>query len=47
MEAIREVAARMGTAVTAIGRVRAGEGVVLLDEASREILAARKGYTHF
>lgn len=46
-EAIHEVAARAGTAVTAIGRVRAGEGVVLLDEAGREIPAARKGYTHF
>jgi thiamine-monophosphate kinase len=33
--------------VTEIGRVEAGEGVVLLDGAGREIAVSRKGYTHF
>jgi thiamine-monophosphate kinase len=35
------------TPVTAIGRVEAGAGVVLLDAAGREILVPRPGFTHF
>jgi thiamine-monophosphate kinase len=34
-------------AITEIGRVVAGQGVVLLDEAGREIRVDRLGYTHF
>jgi thiamine-monophosphate kinase len=40
-------AARSGVAVTEIGRVVAGEGVVLLDAAGCEIALSRAGYTHF
>jgi thiamine-monophosphate kinase len=44
---VANVAARSGVAVTEIGRVAAGEGVVLLDALGREITLARSGYTHF
>ncbi|HVT26345.1 MAG TPA: thiamine-phosphate kinase [Rhizomicrobium sp.] len=40
-------AARDAAAITEIGRVVAGQGVALLDEAGREIAVSRKGYTHF
>ncbi|HEY4125320.1 MAG TPA: thiamine-phosphate kinase [Rhizomicrobium sp.] len=40
-------AARDTTAITEIGRVVAGQGVALLDDAGHEIAVARKGYTHF
>jgi thiamine-monophosphate kinase len=40
-------AARDTTAITEIGRVSAGKGVVLLDDRGGEIEVARKGYTHF
>lgn len=40
-------AARDSTAVTEIGRVRAGEGVVILDGSAHEIAVARPGYAHF
>jgi thiamine-monophosphate kinase len=40
-------AARSGVAVAEIGRVKAGEGAVLLDAQGREIVLARSGYTHF
>lgn len=40
-------AARDAAAITEIGRVVAGRGVALLDEAGREIPVDRKGYTHF
>lgn len=40
-------AARGAAAITEIGRVVAGKGVVLLDEAGREIPVDRKGYAHF
>ena len=40
-------AARDAAAITEIGRVVTGQGVVLLDEAGREIAVDRKGYTHF
>jgi len=40
-------AARDAAAITEIGRVVAGQGVCLLDDAGREIVMDRKGYTHF
>jgi thiamine-monophosphate kinase len=40
-------AARDAASVTEIGRVRAGSGVVLLDDSGREIAVMRPGYTHF
>jgi thiamine-monophosphate kinase len=36
-----------GCAVTEIGAVEAGSGVVLLDSFGREIPVSRKGYRHF
>jgi thiamine-monophosphate kinase len=44
---VAELAKQSGTAVTEIGRVEMGEGVVLVDVAGREIPLARKGFTHF
>jgi thiamine-monophosphate kinase len=40
-------AARDSTTITQIGRVVAGQGVVLLDDSGREMEIDRKGYTHF
>ncbi|HVZ70464.1 MAG TPA: thiamine-phosphate kinase [Rhizomicrobium sp.] len=40
-------AARYSTAITEIGRVTAGQGVVLLDGQGREIPVPAGGYTHF
>jgi thiamine-monophosphate kinase len=45
--AIAKAAVDAGVRVTAIGRVGKGEGVALLDEAGREIVVKRRGYTHF
>jgi thiamine-monophosphate kinase len=45
--AIMQAAAIAGVEVSEIGSVGRGEGVVLLDEAGREIRVSRKGYTHF
>lgn len=42
-----EAAWHARTPITAIGRVAEGRGVVLLDEAAREIPVSRAGYTHF
>jgi len=36
-----------GVAVTRIGRVEAGQGVVLLDDSGREISVAKAGFSHF
>ena len=44
---VRAVAAASGIAVTEIGRVVAGQGVVLLDSQGREVPVPRKGFTHF
>lgn len=44
---VSAAAARSGVAVAEIGRVKAGEGAVLLDAQGREIVLARGGYTHF
>jgi thiamine-monophosphate kinase len=41
------VARESGVSVTAIGRVEAGEGVVLLNKAGVEIPLVKRGYTHF
>jgi thiamine-monophosphate kinase len=46
-EAIREAAQRSATAVTPIGRVASGAGIVLLDNSGCEIALQRRGYTHF
>ncbi len=40
-------AARNTTAITEIGRVMAGKGIRLLDDAGKEITVAHKGYAHF
>ena len=40
-------AQRTKTQVTEIGRVVKGAGAVLLDDGGREILLAKKGFTHF
>jgi thiamine-monophosphate kinase len=45
--AIANAAAASGVSVTEIGRVEAGEGVVLRDADGREIPIARGGFTHF
>ena len=45
--AIREAARLTGTPVAAIGHVRAGHGVTLLDAAGGEIALKTRGYTHF
>ncbi len=45
---IKEIAKlRARTSVTEIGRVVAGQGVVLLDENAREFPVPRRGFTHF
>jgi thiamine-monophosphate kinase len=46
-DAIREVARRTATNVTAIGRVVAGRGVTFLDATGAELPLERRGYTHF
>lgn len=46
-EAVQWAAARAGVAVTAIGRVEAGTGVVLLDAGGNEIAVPKPGWTHF
>jgi thiamine-monophosphate kinase len=46
-DAILEASRSTGVAVTEIGRVAAGTGVVLLDAMGREIATPRKGYAHF
>jgi thiamine-monophosphate kinase len=45
--AIEQAAARTNTGVTEIGRVVAGDGVVMLDAHDGEISLSRMGYTHF
>ncbi|MBU6444641.1 MAG: thiamine-phosphate kinase [Alphaproteobacteria bacterium] len=45
--AVLEAAWLTGIAVSEIGRVEAGEGVVLLDQHRHEILVPRRGFTHF
>ena len=44
---VMEAASKANTAVTEIGRVGKGEGVALLDAASKEIPLKRAGFTHF
>jgi thiamine-monophosphate kinase len=44
---IADAAAKAGVAVTEIGRVASGKGVVLLDPSGNEIAIARTGYVHF
>lgn len=46
-EAVQAAARAGGVAVTEIGRVLPGAGVVLLDAAGRDIAPERKGFTHF
>jgi thiamine-monophosphate kinase len=46
-DAVLAASARSGVAVTEIGRVTAGEGVVLLDGDGKEIALPRKGFVHF
>ena len=46
-EAVKAAATRAKIPVTEIGRVEAGEGVVLLDTAGHEIPVTRQGFTHF
>ncbi len=45
--AVLEAGRRAGVAVTGIGRVEAGQGVHLLDEAGQEVQVTRAGFTHF
>jgi len=45
--AVREAGARLGTAVTPIGRVDPGSGVRLIDAAGGEIAIEAGGYRHF
>lgn len=45
--AVMAAARATATQVTAIGRVLAGRGIALLDEAGREIGVEKRGYTHF
>ena len=42
-----EAGRRAGVAVTRVGRVETGTGVVLLDSAAREIPVIQPGYSHF
>jgi thiamine-monophosphate kinase len=44
---VEALSVQTGTRVTEIGRVTTGAGVVLLDDAGREIPVARRGFTHF
>lgn len=46
-EEVLQLAHRARTAITEIGRVETGSGVVLLDSSGREIPVSRKGYRHF
>lgn len=46
-DAVHKAAARAGVAVSEIGRVEAGEGIVLRNRAGQEIPVARRGWTHF
>lgn len=45
--AVFSAAAAAGVSVSKIGRVEAGEGVVLLDQAGAAIPVGKPGYTHF
>ncbi|HKD22482.1 MAG TPA: thiamine-phosphate kinase [Rhizomicrobium sp.] len=45
--AIIDAAARCGVSVTEIGRVEAGEGVVLRDQGGKDVPIVRGGFTHF
>jgi len=45
--AVFAAASAAGVSVTKIGRVEAGEGIVLLDEAGAPIPVAKPGFTHF
>jgi thiamine-monophosphate kinase len=47
LEAVQSIAVETATHVTEIGRVMAGEGVVLLDVDGTEIALSQTGYTHF
>ncbi len=44
---VMAAAAQTGVPVSEIGRVEAGQGVVLLDAAGNEVPLARTGFTHF
>jgi thiamine-monophosphate kinase len=46
-QAIAAISASSSVLVSEIGRVEAGDGVVLLDDAGHPILVERLGYTHF
>lgn len=46
-DAVFEAAAGAGVRVSRIGRVEAGEGVLLVDGEGAEIAVARAGFTHF
>ena len=46
-DAVHDAAARARVAVSEIGRVEAGAGVVLRNRTGREIPVARRGWTHF
>jgi thiamine-monophosphate kinase len=46
-DAVRDAAAQAGVAVSEIGRVEEGAGVVLLDSGGRPIPVERPGFTHF
>jgi thiamine-monophosphate kinase len=44
---IRALSARLGLALTAIGRIEAGDGVRLVDTAGRAVAVEAPGYRHF
>jgi thiamine-monophosphate kinase len=46
-DAVLAASRKAGVAVTEIGRVETGEGVVLLDSGGHQIPVARPGFTHF
>ena len=46
-EAVRAAGARAGVAVTPIGRITAGPGLVVVDELGREAPMAARGFDHF
>jgi thiamine-monophosphate kinase len=45
--AARALAANAGVQLAAIGRMRTGTGVRIVDEQGRDISVARTGYRHF
>ena len=45
--ALAELAERSGVAVTAIGRIEAGQGVTVLDRQGRPVAVPVAGYQHF